>query len=1508
MKQSHPKLSSIQSIRSLTNTFLAKILHQTVFNHIPTETSIKFIFLTKTFLNFILVIQVLIGIDKQRNIEMKEIFCAKGMNSICLWTYKFLYYMGRTLLVIELITYAFLITIFVYLLVQIWAVIFKKKNNKSENCLQKFFMFITTRISLFLLSDGWKILLIFWCWAKWQNPVIPGLSTSSINLVKTHFEVFCILICGLLTILIGTLGFSPRNFNNSISQKLNGENRLIEDLRDISLPILANFICLDRKWFFVYLVFCCLNIVHMLKELTEHFWIQKLSMNKFHFCNFFVDQFFVVYVWLMYEFYGVSAINQPLQLIYLYIPLMYFISKLCLTIQLRNEQKIVLNLERFLNKTEKTNCTIQCFDTFEYIGTRPPSDYIYGERIKLDRVTFLFSSCVLNHFHNCKYVTCPCKIQTEKKNKNLMGNLETFRQILNVRFCDLIKETEGAQGEKKRNDMTVPMLEFLPDSLLPVISVNHIIENEVSFVQELRLRIALLGKKNVYKSKVNTNPQNDLFQNFNFDKILKNETQIKKLNRLIKNYIREFTILKQTLKIQPIKLLKIQLCMNEIKRTENKYMSTLKKTSPSSKIIAIDWKFRQYFKIGHLRDFGINCNVKNSELASLSNWRKTDLENSQHFEFIICTPSQMSVLKIINTSKEIEGLCGFSRIALIDQNPNMLIPKYFRELHEEAVKKYFVSGAGKKIGHQVEVSLVTKKPYLLPLKIYTQMAFDYVDNKLLIITRLQKSDVIKNEILCDENAEVIGATKCISKLAGLDLEIDHKIPVYLFMEGITKSLLSLLNKGLMLAIPNPEGSGSAVVLSFTTQNLNTLMMRKSSSLASYRRAMLLNTMEFQDIQTSNGTQRIIRINNLYESRMKNTPKAFHVNLKMQILQMFGIHLIQLIIQEDDEAIKASAILRRKGSPLYRMIMLKVLLSGWAKFKSYRKARTHVEKIFGLKKTEKDEKSYDLSEGSNLFETVKKITDDRKKNLKIEKKLEMLGGYIPDLSWKLGFMMIFYACLSLIVNLVFLETSYSSLINTNDIIFKSGEIEIINSILTYCSSLNLALLQSSSGPISNAVTYFMSKSGTNTTNLLANVSKNSNKFMQNDELSLNCLYRYSSILRTVKTNYYDLILKSLYMSQLVRPYSSKLNTNRNYVETILINFNNRIFIDTFQTEIRNLNQNIYVKLGLIIGIFLCFLFGFTWLFFAESRYYNFVYSAIIYLDWQKFSGKKWNQELTIFGEQFYDRVNKSQKMDRSNPIQQIHKVQKMPLFSVRFIVFMIVTFAAFSMVALICGLFYLGVYTQIQKVSDFNKATVTLQFSVLKHLNILLNPATSQIVATSDLTANINSFQSSFDNFGNMHMYNGVDLVSYFSNHFCDKLSTSNYVNCTSTFNGALNQSFYAVLGFLEIKNRSWRIKNLTGTPLIKMSLFYLFVSNYLQEIREKMILSQPNWKQSYLLKNKLAILAILAVQVFYFYFLYFGIWLHLKNGLMSCIRIFAFLETNSAFSDSGLRNFIEKIS
>ena len=75
----------------------------------------------------------------------------------------------------------------------------------------------------------------------------------------------------------------------------------------------------------------------------------------------------------------------------------------------------------------------------------------------------------------------------------------------------------------------------------------------------------------------------------------------------------------------------------------------------------------------------------------------------------------------MNANNEVFKLLGYSKVELIGQNINSIMPKAIADEHDYIMKNYFETGRNKAIGVERIVFPLTKRGYILPCSLMVKV-------------------------------------------------------------------------------------------------------------------------------------------------------------------------------------------------------------------------------------------------------------------------------------------------------------------------------------------------------------------------------------------------------------------------------------------------------------------------------------------------------------------------------------------------------------------------------------------------------------------------------------------------------------------------------------------------------------------------------------------------------------------------------------------------------------------
>lgn len=1484
---------------------IADILYRLVFAHRPSLSFVRCCYFLKSLCIFISILQVYFAFKNGQNYSPGEMVCLEGLNYICLRILKFIAYINNIQLAIAIAIFCIILPSVVILGYQVFMIRFREEMDTPSAKLPPFLQSLLNQSIIIFMCDGWKIFLFIFLWCI-KMPSFGINQGDTIAVVINVVNVTCFVIIGSFQVLLGVLGFSGRNFCQEFEFKMTFNLEILEHVRDIAVALIANFTVPDETIFCVFMFLFWVHLLVAMWDTNRIFWINGFRNND-------------AYFWLiLFEGAGglvplyclinteLSTYQNFIHILFQSLFLIIFFLKFGFFLRKHVELWFLMQFEGALKKSSSPEETRRAFQVFQYLRETSPQQQYLSRQFRISRVSFVFHSTFMSHLRNCIDVFCECRT-SNFPDQSFFGNSTFIQDRLTEIWTKIICGILINQTTEDQLSILQSCLLSSKSSVMPVLATNHLFASALGFVDELKLRIAILSRRfNTFSSDFQAALEQQLKLKTLLE-MLRTERDTEDFRKIVKNYAQVVDYLLNLSRKDQIDLHQIKNTVEKMNEIEIRYFKVLVACYHDPKVQLIDGHFRSLFRIGpamvtgRLKKYRSQINIDRI-LSGVE--ARVPPESTV---FLICTPNRQGKLKIIETSHHVEQVIGRSEEALIYQSPNVLIPEVFHSAHNHAMSTFFRTGRSKILNQSVSLFVMDKANNMVPLTLLSQIFYDYVSNKVIFFMSLSKNLEGRNRILCDPFGQIIGATEGIGSLLSTNGLSFIGAPAALFFEGFGRVLLDIIRADWT---PNYGVNGFTPPFVGQSAFFKDKIFRNSFAFERYSKLTTLTSAQLAEMPKEEALAALEELFMRCQPYMQTNEYFYQAGVQYNFADFFGQRCIEITFVEDISMIQQTVMRKESKSIFFKIILLNLLVKSWKAYRNPVMAFRNVMRLLRPPTSLPNQLQVALTSpqlGSSDKARAKRA-QETSEDFQLGNKFQKIFGAVPPHVGLLRTALVIFLVISGVLFGMMLSNVYNTLISIGQDLYSTSNLIAYNQALAVTASLNVGVAINVPGVLGVPLSIYPAAKIFSKDLKLSMVGMTDPAYDKTDpNSSLAANFSFPGIPGVYKSNFYMGCLTIYNINSLGYPAASRQPVINEMMKGIEKNFAQLIYSNPFPANLDGLATQTWLFIGGIFVLVFFFLSTLFWLSYRLHQHINFVYGTIVFIDTEHLTGAARLQLSQSGGFKCLGGPSGFIKEENGDIVQH-RSIKKIPFGSFRFLRFLIIFNICCVLMMSSFAAYYLTTSAYVRSEGNLRNAILDFQNKLLIMLNVItLRPPIFK-VDYDLLIQSANAVVDAILDSGSLTLGSTLSIPSYFMMDLCSKPGMQIFTKCKTVFDGIFTNTFQTVIGFLTIRSPDWAYYDLDHPDIESISASMLYFAIYLREILNAMNDNEAAWHISFLPGIILVALLVAVVHIgFYFYFDQDIIRLFERETRCS-LRVINLLNPNKAYTNSRLRNFVEKIS
>ena len=655
------------------------------------------------------------------NNNLNSLFLVLTINSLGVW------------IIYEVLSYT-------YFLYKLKPKLVQKKMNSCSTLQNINFLLVNGGLVLFISSATQRIDSLS------HNIILRNLNLGG----KNFINVISIIISGLVilySLFIAYLGFVEDIKNNSAFAHRNTGFIFVKVITLTFFAVISKFANVNENTVTIYLLIgFSLGLITLYLALQNPFYIIKMNYSNITFA--------------LLELFGTSLVLLSLfSSIYIKIDikievLIFFfggilVVKLCQRIAKKHGQKDINVLSY---EEHEYNVIFYC----QYI-IRSISEIVnfsannYQNYKKSNEFAIKLLGEIRIHRISCQDKKCFCGndiLNDEKTSKKLKINsideVPITAHLLKRMVLACVEHSEKTHIETKLFYLHVTgcLVNNFQKAILDIKSLEH----EITDLRT-RYRIYCLKQNLLHEVKVDSrDDEAKVILKMNVDKVVFYENTFKELKIIVKAYIKALIEFFGAIKATVLDLDRVERNIFELERLKMQYIICFDKIKEARPVQIFDQAFRDSIMLGQMPASETNYNVylhRASIKTKLSSINGDEMENTGYF--MVDTNSR-PLGKIFNVSHGAYKIIGFTSGDLNRITINNLIPYTIRQHHDSFLVKYLNTGIANFTVNQMNLFILNKAGFLVPVMMRIKKYFDIAKNRFLLLAYLTRKQM-KDELI-----------------------------------------------------------------------------------------------------------------------------------------------------------------------------------------------------------------------------------------------------------------------------------------------------------------------------------------------------------------------------------------------------------------------------------------------------------------------------------------------------------------------------------------------------------------------------------------------------------------------------------------------------------------------------------------------------------------------------------------------------------------------------------------
>lgn len=1480
---------------------LALLLHELIFSIRFSRKWIGAVVVLKSLICNLLIFIIFLTSSGQKRIHLEQLICEPDLTINCLIALK-LQQWGRMVWIV--VTPLLFFSIIAASCIVAAEKLARKRRSHikkkpiigiviSTNLLKFFFVFSIT---------GGPLLTLFWmCSEIFQQFWKPRLEWVQFLYWGSYGASASLTLLGFAVIVgMSLLGFSWRRLDEPLNHRVAGHTDLMEHFKFLALIIFSQFTVLSN--YLLGLAIICLLVVYakLLKENSGDYWAISTGDGKIYFLSLLTECSFLSFLTVL-EIGGTQF--QPefafqIWLKFLTISLIFW--KFGLNIFLKFENLMLKKIPKIWGQFTSDKIFIQTIEYFRVIRKTHLEKTSFGEILEVDPIDFEGFSILNDHLKICRRPHCRCQKlhETIKLDNSFKKRIEALKLIARDATYAHLKGKDIRRMNSKEIEMALRALDLSGIAIEASINVAHFYHQSVNSSQRIMARIALLEHKfKLQPIDTNTQRMRLMAASLGIPILVETEFREKNFLKMIQKYTDSFLRFRDLVTGDLIHLNLVKQGLWELGQLEKEYFSNFKKSNKSDNILAMHRHFVTFFRLNASETDQISDRFDKKDFEE-----KSDLQvyrNSPDSQFLVCSITHHHELKIIHTSKEIQEIVGWPQQNLIGINPDLLIPSQFRQAHHVGLKRYIASGLSAFISTDKDVFIVTEKDEIQPVLLKTQILLDHLNVRLVLMTKVSPSRIGNNLIIADEAGNINRVSRELAQIMAWPQKIvDFQVPFYLFFGQGPELILKYLSKA-----KKYENDKKIIwTLKFNGQDVIFDQMNQNNSLTeALRWAEPIEQISgnFENLNSS-----IIEFMTKYRDKLNYYTSNIPIKMQFRVMSLEKNHIC-LTIMDKTLAMLTNQYKNKRNRLFFRFILIKIFFSLGLKTKNPERKKEIRQLLSRKMRT-----PYPIIEKSQEKLQNLELIKDPKRSVTVD--VRITSKFMQRFLYKPPFVNIF----RIVTILVILAIMFLLCYKIYDVWFQMNSLALdyinlsenifMNAQLIYLNAYRMTPLcktQNCSNAAASAQTYIQGM----LRGRIVQFYQRPSTFTLNDPLDNNtAMGAYAT---ATNETYYSLLCESWSDIFMIRsPLKDQMLEE--HLQQIWKYFRTRILNYLFGSRKAQVVSNSSIIIYFLVALAITYLTVIFSAFWAKKKYINFLAKMVLFFDESHFSEKRFRKFSEFYHMHSYieESINKESNASTVKTVDK--KLVPATMMQTTFPIRAFTLFGIFFGIAI--SLFLtteIKIMTTISQPYELRTANQRMIISLVLRASEMLNPNSVLKIPDSEFNFYLNYFMEEFEKSVNFQTSLGMNLFDYGNTNICDNPSMMSYKDCKIVFGGVMTQGVRNVFYFLQ--NYMQQRRNSPPPPdtdeldmIMLLNMLGMYFRNFYSMIANNFsYIVDPLWPLTVV-----TMIGIILSQITLAVLLLWLVFHPLESDLGTSIRILNLLNPQSAFANSHIRNFVEKIS